>query len=123
MDGDGATAAGRSRAADGSRSTERFDWLEGATGVCVRLAVAQGLVVITVAGDPDRASLGVIETIALRTLAVSPARVELDLRQVSCFGDDVVETVGRVWARARIRRIPFFLIAPAARGDLLERDG
>jgi len=111
----------RAKARPGSHGS--FDWLEGATGVRVRLSAPDGLVILTVEGDLDRASLGVIESIVLHTLARSPARIELDLGRASCFGDDAIETVARVWARSRLRHIPFYLRTPGARENLRKPGG
>lgn len=123
MDGDETTAGDRRRANARPGYPGSFDWLEGATGVRVRLSAADGLVVLTVEGDLDRASLGVIESIALQALVRSPARVELDLKQASCFGDDAIEAVARLWARARLRHVPFYLKTPRARENLLKPGG
>ncbi len=123
MDDDRPRAGVRARAAAGQQSAGSFDWLEGATGVRVRLGAADGLVELSVEGDLDLASLGVIEAIALQAIARSPSRVELDLRRASCFGDDAIETVARVWARARLRHVPFFLLVPRAHENLLKRTG
>jgi hypothetical protein len=86
-----------------------FDWLEGATGVCVHLVVADGLLRLTVEGDLDRASLGVVESALLEALDRSPARVELVLGAASSFTDEAIGLVTRARRRAQARRVPFLL--------------
>jgi hypothetical protein len=109
-------------AIDRRDAPEPFAWLEGATGVRLRLTVVDALVVLTVEGELDSASLGVIESTLLNELAHSPARVELDLRAVLCFGRETTgldrETTrlaSRVRARARREHVPFLLTRPTGR--------
>jgi hypothetical protein len=106
-----------------------FEWLEGATGVRLGLSVIDGLVTVTVDGELDWASLGVVEAVVLEMLERSSLRVELDLRGVACFGDEASagdETsvlVSRVQARARRRRVPFVLSTPPPGVGRLRRSG
>lgn len=104
-----------SRAAAPNREPGPFDWLEGATGVRVRLVVVDRLVTLTVEGDLDGASLGVVESALLQALDRSPARVELVLRAASSFGDETTELVIRARRRARAGHVPFLLRRPADR--------
>jgi hypothetical protein len=86
-------------------------WLEGATGVRVDLAVVDGLATLTVAGVLDWASLGAVETAAIQMLERSPLRVEFDLREAVCFGEETDVLAARVQAHAHLRRVPFLLSA------------
>jgi hypothetical protein len=89
-----------------------FDWLEGATGVRLDLAIVDRLLTLTVEGQLDRASLGVVESTLLEALDHSPARVEFDLRAASSCGDEMVVIVGRARSRARAGHVPLLLNLP-----------
>jgi hypothetical protein len=109
-------------ASDRRPTRESIDWLEGATGVSISLVTGEGLLTITVEGELDRASLEVLQSVALRALDYPLARVELDLRAVSFFGLDTIDATSVVAARARARQRPFLLSAPWTQLDHRDAD-